>query len=111
MRNTEQRTAAVRARVSELEYDSRWRRNLGISIASVAACLLLILGLSFAMPGLSTQISAVSAADKGAAASMFSGSGAMGYIVIGVVAFILGAVVTLLCIRLRSRNRDKDETT
>ena len=64
MRNTEQRTAAVRARVSELEYDSRWRRNLGISIASVAACLLLILGLSFAMPGLSTQISAVSAADN-----------------------------------------------
>ncbi|MBR3446965.1 MAG: hypothetical protein IKH27_04080 [Oscillospiraceae bacterium] len=34
-------------------------------------------------------------------ASIFSESGSLGYIVVGIIAFLLGAGVTLLCIRLR----------
>ena len=40
------------------------------------------------------------------AASMFGGSAALGYIVIGLLAFVLGVCVTILCFRLRQLERE-----
>ena len=40
------------------------------------------------------------------AASMFGGSGALGYIVIALLAFLLGVCVSVLCFRLRQLHRD-----
>ena len=41
-------------------------------------------------------------------ASIFSGSGYLGYIVIGIVAFLLGCAVTVFCFRLRKWQKDKE---
>ena len=40
------------------------------------------------------------------AASIFHGGAALGYIVIGLLAFLLGVCVTVLCFRLQQMNRD-----
>ena len=40
------------------------------------------------------------------AASMYGGSAALGYIVIGLLAFLLGVCVTVLCFRLRQMSRE-----
>ena len=40
------------------------------------------------------------------AASIFHGGAALGYIVIGLLAFLLGVCVTVLCFRLRQMNRE-----
>jgi len=43
------------------------------------------------------------------AASIFHGGAALGYIVIGLLAFLLGVCVTVLCFRLRQMNREDDQ--
>ncbi len=43
-----------------------------------------------------------------AAAGLFAENGAFGYLVIGIVAFVLGVSVTVLCFRLRSQAQDKE---
>ena len=43
------------------------------------------------------------------AASMYGGGAALGYIVIGLLAFLLGVCVTVLCFRLRQMNREDDQ--
>ena len=40
------------------------------------------------------------------AASIFHGGAALGYIVIGLLAFLLGVCVTVLCFRLRQMSRE-----
>ena len=109
MRNTEERMAAVQNRAAELEGESRQRRNRWIAFASVAACLLLIVGLSLRMPEWAGR-AAAGDADTGAAASLFAGSGMLGYLVIGILAFLLGVAVTVLCFLLRRQSQDKDDT-
>ena len=37
---------------------------------------------------------------------MYGGSAALGYIVIGLLAFLLGVCVTVLCFRLRQMSRE-----
>ena len=37
---------------------------------------------------------------------MYGGGAALGYIVIGLLAFLLGVCVTVLCFRLRQMNRE-----
>ena len=110
MRSTAERTAAVMARTNELELISRRRKSRGIAAVSVAASLLLITGLSLAMPGLTARGGVAAQTELSAAASMFAGSGALGYIVIGILAFLLGCAVTVLCFRLRKWSRDGDKT-
>ena len=44
------------------------------------------------------------------AASMYGGRDALGYIIVGLLAFLLGVCMTILCFRLRQMERDeKDE--
>ena len=40
------------------------------------------------------------------AATMFGGSATLGYIVIGLLAFVLGVCVTILCFRIRLLNKE-----
>ena len=40
---------------------------------------------------------------------MYSESAALGYIIIGLLAFLLGVCVTILCFRLRQMNRENEQ--
>lgn len=110
MRNTAERTAAVKSRATRLEYKSRLRKSRAAAGVSAAASLLLITALSLAMPGLEKRSAAVPPA-PGTAASLFAGSSALGYIAIGILAFVLGTLVTILCLRLKKWVRSADETS
>ncbi len=74
--------------------------------SAVAACLVLLIGASFAMPGIAAKIQTGDYSDFETAASMYGGSAALGYIVIGLLAFLLGVCVTVLCFRLRQMSRE-----
>lgn len=52
MRSHEERVAAVKQRVAQIERQKRQRRNRLLAL-SAAACLAVIVGVSFAMPGIS----------------------------------------------------------
>ena len=68
--------------------------------------LALIVGVSFVMPDIAVKIQTGGYAGFETAASVFHGGAALGYIVIGLLAFLLGVCVTVLCFRLRQMNQD-----
>ncbi len=110
MRSHEERVAAVKRRAAQIERQKRQRRDRIVVLSSVAACLAVIVGLSFAIPGISEKLTALDYAGYETAASIFVGSAAVSYIIIGLLAFVLGVGVTVLSFKLKAF-REKDEET
>ena len=110
MRSNEERVAAVKRRVEQIEGQKRQRRNRLLALSPTVVCLAVIVGVSFAMPGISEKLAAGNYTEYETAASFFGGSAAAGYIIIGLLAFALGVCVTVLCFKLKAF-REKDEET
>ena len=102
MRSHEERAAAVKQRMAQIERQKRQRRNRLLALSSVAACLAVIVGVSFAMPGISEKLAAGNYTEYETAASIFGSSAVTGYIIIGLLAFVLGVCVTVLCFKLKA---------
>ena len=106
MRSHEERVAETKRRIAKIERAKRRRRNTITIASSVAACLALLVGASLAMPGIAAKIQTGDYYGFETAASIFHGGAALGYIVIGLLAFLLGVCVTVLCFRLRQMSRE-----
>ena len=106
MRSYEERVAETKRRIAKIEREKRLWRNTITMASAVVACLALLIGASFAMPGIAASIQAGDYAGFETAASMYGGGAALGYIVIGLLAFLLGVCVTVLCFRLRQMNHE-----
>ena len=106
MRSHEERVAETKRRIAKMEREKRLRRDKITMISAVAACLALLIGASLAMPGIAANIQTGNYSGFETAASMYGGGAALGYIVIGLLAFILGVCVTVLCFRLRQMSRE-----
>ena len=110
MRSHEERVAETKRRIAKIEREKRLRRDKITMISAVAACLALLIGASLAMPGIAANIQTGNYSGFETAASMYGGSDALGYIIVGLLAFLLGVCMTILCFRLRQMERDeKDE--
>ena len=109
MRSHEERVAEAKRRIAKMEREKRRRRNTVTMASAVAACLALLIGASLAMPGIAASIQTDDYAGFETAASMYGGGAALGYIVIGLLAFLLGVCVTVLCFRLRQMSREDDQ--
>ena len=109
MRSHEERITETKRRIAKIERENRLRRNTITMVSAVAACLALLIGASLAMPGIAANIQTGNYSGFETAASMYGGSAALGYIVIGLLAFLLGVCVTVLCFRLRQMNREDDQ--
>ena len=106
MRSHEERVAETKRRIAKMEREKRLRRNTITMVSAVAACLALLIGASLAMPGIAASIQTGDYAGFETAASMYGGGAVLGYIVIGLLAFLLGVCVTVLCFRLRQMSRE-----
>ena len=106
MRSHEERVAEAKRRIAKIERAKRLRRNTITMASAVAACLAVLIGASLAMPGIATRIQTGDHSGFETAASIFRGGAALGYIVIGLLAFLLGVCVTVLCFRLRQMSRE-----
>ncbi len=106
MRSHEERVAETKRRIAKIELEKRRRHNTITIASSVAACLALLIGASLAMPGIATRIQTGDYSGFETAASIFHSGAALGYIVIGLLAFLLGVCVTVLCFRIRQLSRE-----
>ena len=106
MRSHEERVVETTRRFAAMESKKRLRRNTVTMASAVAACLVLLIGASLAMPGIAESIQTGDYSGFETAASIFHGGAALGYIVIGLLAFLLGVCVTVLCFRLRQMSRE-----
>ena len=109
MRSHEERVAETKRRIAARQREKRLRRNTITIASAVAACLALLIGVSLAMPGIAASIQTGDYSGFETAASIFHGGAALGYIVIGLLAFLLGVCVTVLCFRLRQMSREDDQ--
>ena len=109
MRSHEELVAETKRRIAKMEREKRRRRNTITMASAVAACLVLLIGASLAMPGIAASIQTGNYSGFETAASIFHGGAALGYIVIGLLAVLLGVCVTVLCFRLRQMTREDDQ--
>ena len=109
MRSHEERVAETKRRIAARQREKRLRRNTITMASAMAACFALLIGASLAMPGIAASIQTGDYSGFETAASIFHGGVALGYIVIGLLAFLLGVSVTVLCFRLRQMNREDDQ--
>ena len=105
MRSLEERVAETKRRIAARR-EKRRRRDTITMVSAVAACLVLLIGASLAMPGIAANIQTGDYSGFETAASIFHGGAALGYIVIGLLAFLLGVCVTVLCFRIRQLSRE-----
>ena len=109
MRSHEERFAETKRRIAARQREKRLRRSKITMFSAAAVCLVLIVGVSFAMPGMVAGIRPGDYVGYETAASMYGGGAALGYIVIGLLSFLLGVCVTVLCFRLRQLNREDSQ--
>ena len=106
MRSHEERVTETKRRITKIEQEKRLWRNTITMASAEAASLVLHIGASLAMPGIAAGIQAGDYFGFETAASIFHSGVALGYVVIGLLAFLLGVCVTVLCFRLRQMNRE-----
>ena len=89
------------ARASEMRYEMERRRSRAVVISAAFVSIAVILNLAFIMPATMEHFMSPNGIDE-MKGSILSGSPIIGYIVIGIIAFMLGAAVTLLCFKTRA---------
>ena len=87
MRSHEERFAEAKRRIAARQRERRLRRSRIAGISAAAACLALIVGISCMMPGIAAKIQTGDYTGFETAGSVFHSSAALGYIVIGLLAF------------------------
>lgn len=106
MRSNEERTRLIRKRTAELKRGQQRRKQRVWDGVCVAACLLLVVGLGLWMP---ERLSSPVSHSPAGTASLVGSHGALGYIVMGLLCFLLGVCVTVLLYRMRSHNKQKED--
>ena len=107
MRTTEERAGLIHKRTAEIQRERQKKKQRALDMLCIAACLLLVVGLGSLMPGLAAGIPGGEVHHASGAASLVGSHAALGYILMGLMAFLLGACVTVLLYRLHRRNEKK----
>ena len=76
MRSHEERVVEAKRRIAKIEREKRLRRDTVTMASAVAACLVLLIGASLAMPGIATRIQTGDYSGFETAASIFHGGAA-----------------------------------
>ena len=92
-------------RTGEIRKEKKRKKGLWMQAGCVAACLILVISLGICMPGTMEQAASGSLSLNSGAASLIANQDQLGYIVVGIVSFCLGAVVTVLLYRIKGRNQ------
>ncbi|NLO09806.1 MAG: hypothetical protein GX129_08085 [Clostridiales bacterium] len=109
MRNTDERVAAIKERARELECHKRIRRDYYMVALYFAVGLLLIVGLSFIIPFITLECPEREYAYVGTEASIIHLKGGLGYVFVGLLAFVLGVSITILSHRIYLKNQKERE--
>ena len=110
MRTNEARAHLIHRRTAEIKQERRIKRQRRLDAACMAVCLLLVIGIGTLMPGLMRNTVDGGIVHPSGTASLLGSHAALGYIIMGLLAFLLGVCVTVLLYRLRRREeRQKQE--
>ena len=101
MRTADERVDALHLRMNTRRREKALRKARTAGASAVAVSLALV--LLFAVYISRVQIQTPVPATVGATASIFADHASLGYVVVALLAFCLGALITILCQRLKKR--------
>ena len=107
MRTSEERIEELHRRTAFLR-QAKLRRKYRL-LGGLAVCICLVLSVLFAAVVAHAPASTIGTISTGATASIFTDHGALGFVMVAVVAFCLGALVTILCYHMKKRVADGDK--
>ena len=100
MRTNEERAALVRQRAKEIKEEQRRKKHkIQMTVLSgvcLAACLCILVVIGSVMPRLTAGFGEAPVSHTSGVASLLAGSEALGYVMMAILAFLLGICVTLL---------------
>ena len=105
MRTSEERVQELHARMNTLTETKNRRRFILTSAAAFAVCIALTVAMALMISKLPVRIPGESG--ESAAASIFAEHEALGYVVIALLAFCLGSLVTIFCFRIKKHLEEK----
>lgn len=110
MRTNEARARLIHRRTAEIKQERQIKKQRRLDAACMAACLFLVIGIGAMMPGLMRNAADGSIVHSSGTASLIGSHAALGYIMMGLLAFLLGVCVTVLLYRVHRRcERQKQE--
>ena len=109
MRTNEERIGLIHKRTAEIKRERQKRKQRALDMICIAVCLVLVVGIGSFMPGWAAGIPGGEARHASGAASLVGSHAALGYILMGLMAFLLGVCVTVLLYRLHRRNERKQQ--
>ena len=107
MRTNEERIGLIHKRTAEIKRERQKRKQRALDMICIAACLILIVGIGSFLPDWVVGIPGGEVHHASGAASLVGSHAALGYILMGFMAFLLGVCVTMLLYRLHRRNERK----
>ena len=108
MRTNNERAALVRKRTAEIKRKRQKKKQRALDVICIVACLILVVGIGSFMPALMVAPGSEVYHASGAA-SLVASHGALGYILMGLMAFLLGVCVTVILYRLHRNNERKQQ--
>ena len=105
MRTSEERIEELHRRMSMRRQEKARRRDAAISASAICAGLAVAVLLAVVIARVPVQ--APNAAAAAATASIFADRMALGYVVVALLAFCLGALVTVFCFRMKKHREEK----
>lgn len=108
MRSTDERMVQIQKRAEAIQKQNERKKCRGLVAAAYLVCMGLIVASSYFLAEEAAETSLVQA-PAGSVASTFAMGSLWGYVSVGIVAFLLGVSVTLLCRVFREKRREEDE--
>lgn len=106
MRSSEERIAQLHRVAGRMARERAQRRAVAAGAGMAAVCLALAVALALTVSR--TALRMPSGVLESRMASIFVENGAVGYIFVAVLAFALGALFTVFCVRLRRLKAEKE---
>ena len=107
MRANEERARLVHKRTAAIKRERQKKKQRALDIICIAACLILVVGIGMFMPGWEACITGDEVFHTSGAASLVGRNTALGYILMGLLSFLLGVCVMVLLYCLHRRNERK----
>ncbi len=108
MRTNEDRITMLHQQAAVLYNEDRDRRFRTFCAAGAAVCICILAAISMLIPR-TVSNSFIEDTAESMNASIFSGSPVLSYLVIAILAFMLGITVTVFCFRLKKYLDEKDK--
>ena len=109
MRTNEERAGLIHKRTTEIKRERQRRKQRALDMICMAACLILVVGIGSFMPGLVVGIPGGEVHQQSGAAGLVGSHASLGYILMGLMAFLLGVCVTVILYRLHRNNERKQQ--